>query len=340
MTKKSISTAMLIIVSILNLQAQSTRKSIGQVSLIYPAGTNGRASGNYQYNFSLNLIAGATGTVSGLEIGGAGNINQVNMNGIQIGGLFNYTCGAFNGFRVAGLFNGSIKGANCIQIGGLFNLNKSTFSGLQVAGLLNRNKGEMKGLQIAGLLNINKKVTGFQLGLVNISDTADRGISVGLLNIVKKGGFSEFELSVADYQNIGVSFKHGTTNFYTIYNIGYNFLKDNLWSAGVGFGHLLSVSNHLDFEPEAIATAYFPQDFKNYKRSLTYKLKLGLVYNASDKIGVSIAPSIYYAELQNGAVGVAAYEFSPFKAFNRKTGKENESRLGAGVSVGLHLRIK
>jgi hypothetical protein len=340
MTKKSILTAMMIIISVLNLQAQTTKKNIGQVSLIYPVGTNGSTSGNYQYNFSLNLIAGVTGTVAGLEIGGLGNVNQVNMSGVQVGGLFNYTRGKFNGVRVAGLFNRSVKQAAGIQIGGLFNLNKSTFSGLQVAGLLNANKDEVKGLQIAGLVNLSKRVTGFQLALVNISDTADRGISVGLLNIVKQGGFSEFELSVADYQNIGFSFKHGTKNFYNIYNIGYNFLKDNLWSAGMGFGHLLQISNHLDFEPEAIATAYLPENFKNYKRSLTYKLKLGLVYRASDKIGISIAPNIYYADLQNGAAGVAAYQFSSFKAFNSKTGKEHESRLGAGISVGLHLRNK
>jgi len=340
MTRK-ILIGIILLINILNAKAQSDlEKDIAQVSLFYPIGTQGNHSGNHAYNFSLNLIAGVTGSVSGFELGGLGNINRVDIKGVQLGGLFNATSAGFYGLRTAGIFNIAGKKASGLQIGGLLNLNKSNFTGLQIAGIINLNKGETKGVQIAGLLNVNKKLSGFQVGLINMSDTADHAISIGLINIVKNGGYSEFEFSLADYQNLGLSFKHGLKSFYNIYNIGFNFLEDNLWSAGVGFGHLQKISNRLNFQPEALATTYFPEDFKHYKRTLTYRLKLGLVYSLSDKIGLSVAPSVYYADFQNDNNGLAPYKISSIKPFKSHTGSENQWHLGTGISVGLHLRNK
>ena len=151
----------LIILLLINnnhLQAQEVnyKKSPAQISLVYPIGTGGKNSKHQEYKFSINALIGITGKVSGFEMAGLGNINESDVKVFQIAGLWNTTKGNFKGVRLAGLFN--------------------TVS------------GESKGVQVAGLFNRSRLLKGFQLALVNISDTVEKGISVGLLNIVKKGG--------------------------------------------------------------------------------------------------------------------------------------------------------
>jgi hypothetical protein len=115
-------------------------------------------------------------------------------------------------------------------------------------------------------------------------------------------------------------------------------MEDNLWSAGVGFGHSQRISDKINFQPEVIATTYFPTDFKDYKRTIAYRLKLGLAYSVSKNIAISIAPSIYYSDKEKGKETSYGYRFTSIKPFHETSNAENKSELGLGFSVGLIFR--
>jgi hypothetical protein len=326
-------------------------KRPAQISFVYPIGTSGRMSGAQNFIFSFNLLAGITGEINGFEIAGLGNINKSDAKGFQLAGLWNSTKGEFTGARFSGLLsvaennNNSFEASGLLNISkserkglamaGLFNLTKADLHGVQLAGLFNNVSNRTSGVQVAGLLNMTKILNGFQLSVINIADTVESGVNIGLLNIIKHGGYSEWELSFSDYQNIGIGFKHGTRSLYNIYQIGVNFMEDNLWSAGVGFGHSQRISDKINFQPEVIASAYFPTDFRDYKRTITYRLKLGLAYSVAKNISISIAPSIYYSDKEKGKETSYGYRFTSIKPFYETSNAENKSELGLGFSVGL-----
>jgi hypothetical protein len=310
-----------LLLNFINVTAQDSvyQNTPAQISLLYPIGTSGTNSSKQNLMFSTNLLVGITGEIYGFEVAGIGNINKGEVKGFQSAGVFNSTNRNFTGFRVAGLFNTT----------------KKDLKGVQIAGLFNGVSNQSKGIQIAGLFNRTKILKGFQLAPINIIDSVDTGISFGLINIIRKGGYNELELSFSDYQNIGISFKHGTKTFYNIYNVGVNFMETNLWSAGIGFGHIQKISDKVNFQPEVITTNYFPLNFKDYKRTTTYKLKLGVVYNISDKIAISLAPNIYYADKEKGKNESYGYDFTSIKPFLRNDTNGKKSEFGLGFSFGL-----
>lgn len=171
-----------------------------QISLLPSIGTNGLMSGGMTNHFSLNVLAGYSNGVAGLEIGGLVNINREQMLGMQVGGLANIVGGNTAGFQVAGLANhvrGSAMGFQAgglynvvreevygIQVGGLANIAGRDVYGLQVAGLVNRAKGNVRMMQIGGLVNRADDVGGFQIaGLANQAQGDVGGFQIaGLAN--------------------------------------------------------------------------------------------------------------------------------------------------------------
>lgn len=118
-----------------NLNVQEVR--FAQVSFIPSWGTNRLTNGLVTNKFSLNIIAGYSANIDGVEIGAVANIIRQEMNGIQIGGAVNVVGEDVNG----------------VQVAGAINTNLGSINGVQVAGAINRVKGDIKGLQISGAVN-------------------------------------------------------------------------------------------------------------------------------------------------------------------------------------------
>jgi hypothetical protein len=323
-----------------------------QVSFVYPIGIHGTRSVSFTYNFSLNVLTGNTGNIDGCEIGGLLNTNQGNISGVQIAGLGNMTKGNVDGLQIGGLFSmaDSVEG---LQLNGIFSkcgeldglqisgiLNLSTSSQSSIAGIANINTGKQNGIQLAGIYNQTKVLNGVQIGLINIADTIDKGIPIGLVSLVRKGHYDEWSFIIADYLNLGISYKLGVKQFYTIYSVGMNLFEDQLWVAGLGVGHLHEVSPKFSIQPEVIWYTYFPMDFQKHIR-YTYvgHFKLGLVRNINDYLAFSFAPSIYLAWKSNrGMYDVYGYDQSPIgplfdvvPAFS-----DNKMEFGFGFSLELH----
>ncbi len=150
---------------ITNIYSQGMKKGYVQASLIYPFGTSWINSKEKQFNFSLNLLAGYTGQIKGVEIGTILNINKYNMHGIQIG-MFNINKGDMKGFQVGPGVNwieGEGMGAN---FSGLFTYQRGRFTGLEFSWFVNINGGDFRGGMGSHLLNfVQKDMYGIQWAL-------------------------------------------------------------------------------------------------------------------------------------------------------------------------------
>ena len=297
----------------------------------------------------LSGIANISENMNGIQYSGIANINK-NVRGIQFAGIANLSETVEYGVQFAGIANVSreVKG---IQFAGISNVSESV-TGLQFGGIGNVSR-EVTGTQFAGIYNRTDTLRGFQFaGIINITDTIEKGASMALVNIVRRGGYRAWELSFADYMTVGLSFKMGTQKLYTIYSVGAALMKDKLWVAGIGFGNRTALSARIDFQPEIIGYQYFPNDFKNVINFNSTHLKLGFVFRMTDRLGVVVAPSIYWFNAEDKDESGDYYKVSPFKPFYTEKIKEQHFQvenekfrippyitgIGAGVSVGLIWR--
>ncbi len=322
---------------------------LGSVGSIEGCEVGGLINSNRSYvkGFQMAGLGNITkGDVKGMQAAGLMNISN-NMEGFQAGGLFNAANAKVNGMQVGGLFNSSkdIEGyqtsglfnsaenATGLQTAGIFNTSNSV-NGVQIGGILNINSEDLKGVQIAGIYNQTKKLNGFQLGLINIIDTVESGISVGLITIIRKGYYDELEISVSDYNNIAFAYKGGLKSFYNIVSVSYNFIEDELLGIGFGFGLIKEIDSKHSFQPELIWNTYLPTDFKNIRTTHIINLKFGMVRNINKKLALSFSPGIYvgFKNLKDGKYG---YTQSPIKPVYWHNGEKSRTELGVGFSLGL-----
>jgi len=278
-------------------------------------GTQIAGFGNYSYN------------ISGMQIAGFGNL-AIDVKGVQIAGFGNIS--DIRGTQIAGFGNvsGSMRG---IQIAGFGNFAKDV-KGMQIAGFGN-SVDSAKGVQIAGLFNRSNTLRGLQIGLISVNDTIERGGSLSLVNIVRRGFYREWEISVADYSNVAVTYRMGTRTLYTIYTVGANFIEDNLLNFGIGFGHRRAISSNIDFRPEVVAYNYFSMDFRDIQPTFSARLRLGFIYNISENFGLSLTPSLF---VMNGRLN--NYRISPIPSFHNLHESENRlTALGIGIGLGINF---
>jgi len=191
---------------------------------------------------------------------GAGLFNTANKAGAQTAGLFNIA--KKSAFQGAGLFN--VSQESYCQLAGLFN--RGEITRFQAAGLWNsakETKCQLAGLvnvaqesycQIAPIVNVTKKGR-FQMGLINVRDTAD-GVSLGLINIVKKGGVLEAGIEAGEFVHTAATFRSGVKYLYSIISVGYNY-TDNFWTIGSGLGTSVKLVGNLSLNIELThATLY------------------------------------------------------------------------------------
>ena len=273
-----------------------------QLTFIYPLGTGFvKAAGNC-YRLSINIIGGVTGKIKGFEAGGVFNINKhgakgaqfagvfniaetgqsnINSKNVQFAGIFNVTqrgksaqfAGIFNSgdtayFQTAGIWN-IAKKAGC-QFAGIFN--HGNIAHFQAAGIWNtakQTKWQIAGIgnvaqesscQIAGIVNVTKKGR-FQMGLINVRDTAD-GVSLGLINIVKKDGVLEAGIEAGEFVHTAITFRSGVHRLYSIIFTGYNYV-DSFWAIGTGLGTSVKLKGNLSLNFETIYTSLLKNNIRD-----------------------------------------------------------------------------
>ncbi len=168
----------------------------------------------------------------GLQVAGFMNSAWVNSHAFQVAGFMNLSS-QNDGAQVAGFMNISLKKIRGAQVAGFLNT-ASRVTGGQFAGFMNFSTKEVIGGQIAGIFNIGNRVTGGQIGLINICDTLESGVSIGLLNFIRSG-IHDLQLHTSDVMPANLLFKTGTNYFYNILALGYHFDLP-IYSVGYGIG--------------------------------------------------------------------------------------------------------
>jgi hypothetical protein len=296
------------------------------ISVVQGVSTNGTESKNMDYHFSFNLFSGTVRSIKGVEIGSLYNQNEGEMTGFQVSGLLNVTKGNVKGHQLAGLTNVS-QSMTGLQLSGISNHAKDAM-GIQTAGIANTAQN-VKGVQLSGIYNQAKTLKGYQIGLINVADSIGKGGGIGLINLYKKGGYQEVEISAADYQNIGLSFKSGTNTLFTIINIGYNIQPVALFNTGGGIGSVLEIKNNWFFKPELMWYSHISKEFDFDKTSNSSRLKLGIMRKFG-KLGFTLSPSIYYANIPNDLDSDLS-KITSIKAFSQT----KNGRLGFGIGFGV-----
>lgn len=286
-------------------------KRPAQISFLPILGTNKLMSGKTTNNLSVNIIAGYSYAVHGLEAGGFANIVRQNVYGVQAAGFMNIVGGKTSGLQAAGFanvtkmkFNGiqvsgfsntvanevrgaqvcgfvnvapSVRGAQIAgfvntvwdtswssqfagfvnfantnrgsQWSGFTNVTAKKLSGVQATGFLNYAR-DLKGLQMAGFANVTLKevrgvqmapvlnyagkLRGIQIGLINVCDTVESGVSLGFLSFVRRG-LHDLELQYSQSLHANLQYKTGTNRLYTLLAVAHR-LDMPVWAVGYGIG--------------------------------------------------------------------------------------------------------
>jgi len=376
-----------------NLQVHTTRPF--QISFIPYLGTNWKVGGSITNRVSLNLLAGYSGGLKGVEVGGLLNIDRNDIRGVQVGGLGNIVGGKGKGWQIGGLFNYDLKKFEGVQIGGLMNYVPDTISGVQIGGLVNTVMGKIKGVQIAGLtnvvtsnsdgwqvaglLNVTVKdvkqvqiagllnyghnidgvqiggliniarnhndgvqiggllnyatiVNGLQLGLINISNTVERGIPIGLFSYVQDG-YHLFEISGNEIFYGNVAFKSGTRRFYNIFNIGMG--SDYKLNFSYGIGTIFPLSKKLSMNIDAFAGfVYHPTD--TVYHGLLLKLNPALEYRFARHFAIFLGPAYNCFVFSKGKPSATSRGLSFYDFYFHST--ENASiQMWIGGVLGVRL---
>jgi hypothetical protein len=264
------------------------------VSLNILGGVTGQTKGiELGSLFNINMQGAIGAQFAGLFNCTGSACSDIQSRNVQFGGLFNIT-NKGKSAQFGGLFN--VGDTAWIQGGGLFSISKNAFvqlsgifnyantalfqaagigntakqSGAQFAGIFNggctvpfqaagiANVAEKSVCQIAGIFNKTKEGR-FQMGLINVRDTAD-GVSLGLINIVKKGGILEAGIEAGEFVHTALTFRSGVQRLYSIINVGYNY-TEKFWTVGGGFGTSFKLVGNLSLNLELLHATF-------YKKSL------------------------------------------------------------------------
>ena len=353
-----------------NAQSQNhpVKTRPAQLTFFYPVGSNGINSYYFINNFSINMLAGISAGVKGLELGGLGNFNKGDVKGAQAAGLVNASSGNVTGLRMAGLVNfnkgyangiqaagivnvttGPVKG---LQLAGLANTPTKDVTGLQVAGILNTSLGNLNGLQMAlvnvatksvagsqiGLVNYTGKLNGFQLGLVNIADSVGKGVGLGLVTYYKNG-YHKFEVEWNETFYLNATFKSGVEKFYMIYTVGFK-TKNNqtFWAPGIGFGSLFKLSHELTLNTDLITSQVNEDEWWTNKLNMLNTLKFNFSFNFTDELAIFAGPSfnVVVSDIEDIEGVVTGDGFSPWDFYD-KTHSGNRVKMYIGLNAGIRF---
>jgi hypothetical protein len=226
---------------------------------------------NEQFHFPLiGFVNIANGSHSLPQIGFV-NLNQNNFNTLQIG-FVNTVGGDMTGLQWG--FINAVMGKNT--------------NGLQL-GFVSTAADNFNGAQIS-FVNAAKQLRGLQIGLVNYADSFEKGFPIGLLSIVRQGGYRAIELGASEISPFNISYKIGVDRFYTIFIVSYNLFEKGIrdqimW--GTGFGTIIPLGETFFVNPELTLHNGIANKIYQYISFTSY-----LGYNLISNLSIVAGPSV------------------------------------------------
>ena len=266
-----------------------------QVSFVPYIGTNLRLGPFVTNDYSFNMVAGFTGNVNKLEIGGAVNVIRQRMSGVQIAGAANFVGEEMRGTQIAGASNFNFGSADGLLMAGATNLNFENSSGVHIAGGLNFTRKTHRVLQLDPF-NYAKEIKGTQIGVFNFSQDASQGLPFGVFSYVKNG-YRRWELNVSELNNTELTFKTGVPKLYNVFSAAYNFNTADkpLFGFGYGLGTARTLGKRLALNLDLVTTTYLPQNqsFESIDYwSQQFQLNAGLEAKLGKRLAVFGGPTL------------------------------------------------
>ena len=332
------------------------------VSFFPPLSTNGIESGDVSTSFSLNIVGGYLGRLSGVELGGVFNIESDDAFGYQAAGAVNIVGKDFTGVQQAGAVNvvggdvrilqqagavsvaaGSVVG---VQMAGAVSVAGSDVNGAQISGAVNLAGGRVHGLQMAGAVNIANEFRGAQIGVVNIAGegrglqlgvvniAGDVDVPIGLLSIVKNGQF-HVNVWASEFSLVNLGIKTGSKTIYNVFMFGCQPGGDSTrLLAGLGIGGHIPL-NRFFVDIDALSHNLWrgPEWFVEGGPNLLSSLRLTGGWQLTDMLALTAGPAlnVWVSDREDGSA-IPVYD-APLFHWERDV----NVRIWPGFTVGLQL---
>ena len=294
---------------------------------------------NENFRFPLiGFVNIASGNFSTLELGFV-NWNTRNFAGPQVG-FVNTIGGDFAGVQT-GFINTVGSDTSGIQFG-FINTSVGMLNGLQF-GFVNTAVNNIQGLQFGFVNTSVKELKGLQFGFVNYVDSIESGIPIGIISIVRQGGYRAIEYSFSEFYPFTFGFKIGVERFYTTFYSAFNPFEENYkFAYGIGLGSIIPINSSFFINPELVYLTTLPKRLENGGEERwnwgvdSNILILYFGYNINKNLSVIIGPSLTWQQYDNKE---SVEPINPlFSILNREIVNERNS-LSLGVRAGIRYRF-
>lgn len=311
------------------------------------------------------LLNYTNGPVRGAQFAGLSNIGISQLKGAQFAGLLNTSSSEINGVQAAGFMNMAGKhsdlndqetnlsqGAqfagflnintnklNGIQTAGFMNIQSDSIHGMQVAGFMNMSTSNVQGVQLAGFLNMAKNVKGVQIGVINISDSIESGIPIGLINIVRNG-YRVTEVETNNNFYTSASYKMGVKRFYSIFSIGFKSQNNKqIWAPGFGVGTYFDLGSGAGLNIDAITYHVNEDDWWTNKLNELNTLKLNGSYQLFDHLSIygGVSVNVLVSQIKDNEGNPGGGLIKTPNAFYDEIHKNTHVAIFPGWNVGLRF---
>lgn len=254
------------------------------------------------------------GKLNGVQIAGAINQAGDTVKGAQIAGISNFNRGLTTGASITGIYNHTQESMHGWQLAGIANYTGGDLKGIQLSGIGNIAKGSVSGLQLSQFFNYAKHLKGVQFGFVNIADTSS-GTSIGLLNIIRKGGYYKLSAEASDLMPLNLTFKSGRKQFYSLLTAGMN---NDGYSAGFGIGRSFTIGKNWAITTDILQLNMFDKNWKSLAQ--IYRFQPQLSYQVVKWFSIHAGPAVSITQYMEG--------------ISKIPGREEDKWLGwqAGIS--------
>ncbi len=258
-------------------------------------------------------------TSSGVQAAGFCNVNNGSFEGWQSAGFLNVNSQSFNGIQTAGFSNIATAPVKGTQASGFYNHAQDSLNGVQVAGFMNLATGSTKGLQIAGFLNITKRLKGLQVGFINYTDSLESGTPIGFLSIVRKGGFTAFELTANETFPLGIQLKTGSDRFYNLFHFSARPGNAFAWAWGTGIGVNLKPRGRFRMNIDLLASHINEGQWYTNHLNLLSKAQFGFTWQVATRFAISAGPSFNCLIVNKQSVGELTTDqtVAPYSVFDK-----------------------
>ncbi len=322
------------------------------VSGFQAAGLGNLVGGNTRGMQIAGFFNNNLGSLKGLQAAGFNNVVLDSLNGVQLAGFNNVLKGPLKGLQVAGFNNIATQDVTGVQMAGFSNFARGNIKrwqvsgffnfshgveGVQLSGFANWAAGDLEGIQVSGFFNKARAVSGMQLGFINVSDTLEKGVTLGFFNYILKG-YHQFELAATESLLGHVAFRTGSRKVYNIFAFGLrpeqNFFPIKAY--GYGLGTLIKLGKNLDLPIEGLSYGVLDEEkdtdimmMSSLSTCLSVKLSRHLRLNAGPSLNMQL---MRVAENYDGALpnGLAIEPFT-----DDFIGPRTNIKLWAGGKIGL-----